>query len=121
MPPRASRAKKKDTEEDQDDNLKDVFDGELKKRRYGIRIDDDVEITVIAGNDILKVNGRLLSMKDEIELVDDEGKYIQIMADWVVAVRVIRHNRPLPEKDKELIKRPAKSKPKKASVDHAYN
>lgn len=104
-----------------DNDMDDVFEGELKKRRFGIRIDDDVEITVIAGNEIITVAGRLLSMKDEIELLDVEGRYVQIMADWVVSIKVLNHNRPLPEKDSELAKKPMKSKPKRASVDHAYN
>jgi hypothetical protein len=119
MPPKGSKSQNKK----QDDNkeLDDILVGELKSRRFGIRIDDEVEVTVIAGNEIIKVKGRLLSMKDEVELVDEEGNYNQIMADWVVAIKVIKHNRPLPENDKELSKKPPRAKPKKASVDHAYN
>ncbi len=118
MPAKKPRQNKKEVE---DNDLNDILDGELKKRRFGVRIDDDVVITVIAGNDIVTVKGRLLSMKDEIELVDEDGNYNQIMADWVVAIKVLKHNRPLPEKDNELVRKPPKAKPKKASVDHAYN
>ncbi|MCU0799539.1 MAG: hypothetical protein MUC62_07700 [Candidatus Thermoplasmatota archaeon] len=99
----------------------DVYKGEFKDRRYGIRIDDDIEVIVIAGNDVIKVRGRLLSMKEEIELLGEDGNYIQIMADWVVAIKVLKHNRPPPDQDQELIKKPpVKTKPKKPSVDHAY-
>jgi uncharacterized protein YxjI len=99
----------------------DVYQGEFKDRRYGIRIDDDIEVTVIAGNDVIRIKGRLLSMKEEIELLDIDGNYIQIMADWVVAIKVLKHNRPPPDQDQELTKKPTiKPKPKKPAVDHAY-
>jgi len=121
MPKKGTRSKKAQEEKGSEDDLKDIFDGELRSRRFGIRIDDQVEVTVIAGNEIIKVEGRLLSMKDEVELIGTDGNYIQIMSDWVVAIKVLEHNRPIPEKDKELVKRPVKSKPKKTSVDHAYS
>jgi uncharacterized protein YxjI len=121
MPAKKVREKKERMDEISGEDLNDIFDGELKKRRFGIRIDDEVEVTVIAGNEIITVKGRLLSMKDEIELVDEDGNYNQIMADWVVAIKVLRHNRPLPEMDQELARKTPKVKPKKASVDHAYN
>ncbi len=125
MPVKRSLDKDEEKEEElvgeENGDLEDVLDGELKNRRYGVRIDDEVVITVIAGNDIMSIKGRLLSMKEEIELVGDDGCYIQIMADWVVAIKVLKHNRPLPEKDKELVRKPIRTKPKKASVDHAYN
>ena len=121
MPSKATRTKRSHTLSKEEKDIEDRFDGELKNRRYGIRIDDDIEVTIIAGNDILKVRGRLLSMRDEIELVDEDGHYNQLMADWVVAIKVIGHNRPLPEKDQELIKKPTRTKPKRTSVDHAYN
>ncbi len=99
----------------------DVYQGEFKDRRYGIRIDDDIEVTVIAGNDVIRIKGRLLSMKEEIELLDIDGNYIQIMADWVVAIKVLKHNRPPPDQDQELTKKPpVRPKPKKPAVDHAY-
>ncbi len=121
MPSKPASGKRSKTLNKEINDMEDRFDGELKSRRYGIRIDDDIEVTIIAGNEILKKKGRLLSMRDEIEMVGEDGHYIQLMADWVVAIKVIVHNRPLPEKDDELIKKPARTKPKKASVDHAYN
>lgn len=109
------RSKKKE------DDYQDIFEGELKKRKFGIRIDDNVEITVIAGNELLVIRGRLLSMKDDLELVDEDGNYVKIIMDWVVTIRVLEHNRPRPDVDSELIKKSIKTKPKKANVDHAYN
>ncbi len=104
-----------------DDEFRDIFDGEIKARKYGIRIDDDLEITIIAGNELLTIKGRLLSMKDDIEIVTLDGNYQKIILDWVVAIKVIAHNRPTPDKDKEFAKKPIKAKPKKTSIDHAYN
>jgi hypothetical protein len=117
----AKRSAKTEEEKDESNNLNDIFDGELKKRRYGIRIDDDVEVLVIAGNDLIRIHGRLLSMKEDLEIVDNEGCYQKIIMDWVVGIKVIKHNRPTPETDTELIKKPTRTKPKKTSVDHAYN
>jgi hypothetical protein len=117
----AKRSQKTSKKEEVDDSLKDIYDGELKKRRYGIRIDDEIEVLVIAGNELIKIQGRLLSMKDDLEVVDKDGFYQKIIMDWVVGIKVLKHNRPTPETDKELIKKPTRTKPKKASVDHAYN
>ncbi|MFW3146672.1 MAG: hypothetical protein ACMUIE_07665 [Thermoplasmatota archaeon] len=117
------RGKKSEPEEapEEKEAVEDVFTGELKSRRYGIRIDDDIEVLVIAGNELIKVNGRLLSMKDDLELVDGDGRYVKIIMDWVVSIKVMNHNRPPPDKDTELSRKPMKMKPKKANVDHAYN
>ena len=117
----AKKSTKSTSKKDNEESNKDVYDGELKKRRYGIRIDDDIEVLVIAGNDLITIKGRLLSMKDDLEIFDKEGFYQKIIMDWVVGIKVIGHNRPSPDTDKELIKKPQRSKPKKSSVDHAYN
>ncbi|MCD6111406.1 MAG: hypothetical protein J7K08_07020 [Thermoplasmata archaeon] len=92
------------------DELSDVYDGPLKERRYGLRIDDEVEILYIAGNELRSIRGRLLEFKNDIELVDEEGYYHQITYDWVVDIKLLKHNRPPPSKDKELLsmKRPKK-------------
>ena len=116
----APRKEVVEAEVEEIDGLDDIFEGEFKQRRYGVRIDDDIEVIVIAGNDIIKIKGRLLSTKDELELVDSEGYYHKITADWVVDIKVIKHNRPPPDQDNEYVKRPIKTKPKKSSVDHAY-
>ncbi len=123
----ASRGKKKEPEQKEEekvpekDPLDDIFDGELKQRSYGIRIDDEIEIMIIAGNELLTLTGRLLSMKDDLEIVTDDDRYQKIIMDWVVGIKVLKHNRPSPDRDRELVKRPVKPKPKKTSVDHAYN
>lgn len=121
MPGKGSARRRKSEDAGESEELKDILDGELKNRRFGIRVDDELEITIIAGNELLTVKGRLLSMRDDIEMVDDEGHYIKVMEDWVVAIKVLKHNRPPPEKDLELAKKPQKPKVKKPSVDHAYN
>ena len=117
----AKRSTKTTQNKKENEKMKDVFDGELKKRKYGIRIDDDIEVLVIAGNDLITIKGRLLSMKDDLEILGEDGYYQKIIMDWVVGIKVINHNRPSPDADKELIKKPQRSKPKKTSVDHAYN
>ena len=106
--------------EEVDDNS-DIFEGPLKSRRYGLRIDDIVEVQIIAGNTLVTVEGRILSMRDDLELLDLDGFYHKIYMDWVVDIKLIEHNRPRPDKDPELVKRSVKPKVKKASVDHAYN
>jgi hypothetical protein len=117
----AKRSPKAAAKKEEAGPLDDIFEGELKKRRYGIRIDDDIEVMVIAGNEVITVKGRLLSMKDDLEIFDTDGHYHKIIMDWVVGIKVLKHNRPTPETDKELIKKPTRTKPKKTSVDHAYN
>jgi hypothetical protein len=117
----AKRSTKSTTKKEDNEPYEDIFDGELKKRKYGIRIDDDIEILVIAGNELITVEGRLLSMKDDIEVLGKDGHYQKVIMDWVVGIKVLKHNRPTPDTDKELIKKPQRSKPKKTSVDHAYN
>lgn len=111
-----SRGRKKEEED-----MEDIFDGPLKKRRYGLRIDDDVEVQVIAGNTLITVEGRVLSMKNDLEIIDSDGNYHKIFMDWIVDIKIIGHNRPRPENDPEITKKRVKQKPKKRVVDHAYN
>jgi len=121
MPPRRPRNKTIVEEpKGTDPKLLDIYDGPLKDRSFGLRVDDDIEISVIAGNSLINYKGRILAIKDDLELLDDEGSYHKIVMDWMVDIKLIRHNRPLPEQDPEMVKRPVKQKPKKASVDHAY-
>ncbi len=122
MSSKDAESKSKNVVVDDPNQLSDVLKGDLKDRRYGIRIDDDVEIVVIAGNDLMTVRGKLLSMKDDIEIIAEDGNYQQIMSDWVVSIKLLKHNRPPPDRDQELArKQPVKQKPKKISVDHAYS
>lgn len=119
-----ARQKKKDQpqapETMVDQPLPDRFDGPLRDRSFGLRIDDDIEVQVIAGNSLINMKGRVLSFKDDLEIVDEEGYYHKVVMDWIVDTRIIRHNRPPPDKDPELIRRPLKAKLKKPTVDHAY-
>ncbi|MBN1389987.1 MAG: hypothetical protein JXA22_05030 [Candidatus Thermoplasmatota archaeon] len=117
----AKKASKESEKPQEPGPLEDVFTGELKNRHYGIRIDDDIEVLVIAGNDLLTYRGRLLSVKEDLEMIGEDGLYQKIIMDWVVGIKVLNHNRPTPEKDAELVKRIPRTKPKKVSVDHAYN
>lgn len=112
--------KEEERSEDQG-SLDDVCTGELKTRHFGIRIDDDIELLVIAGNELIKIRGRLLSMKDDLEILGEDGLYQKIIMDWVVGIKVLKHNRPTPDKDNELVKKMPRTKPKKVAVDHAYN
>jgi len=116
----SSKEEKKQAEEETDDHS-DIFEGPLKSRRYGLRIDDIVEVQIIAGNTLITLEGRILSMRDDLELLDLDGFYHKIYMDWVVDIKIVEHNRPRPDKDPELVKRSIKPKVKKASVDHAYN
>lgn len=105
------------------DQFRDIYDGPLKDRRYGLRIDDEVEILYIAGNELRTIRGRLLEFKNDIELVDEEGYYHQITYDWVVDIKLLKHNRPPPSEDKELLsmRRPKKGTRRPPSTpDQAY-
>jgi hypothetical protein len=102
-------------------DITDHYSGPLRNRSYGLRIDDDVEIQIIAGNSLISVEGRILSFKDDLEIVDKNASYHKITMDWIVDIRLIRHNRPLPELDPEMVRKTVKPKLKKSSVDHAYN
>ena len=118
--PRKKPSKRTEKVEKHEEEYTDIFDGPLKKRRYGIRIDDEIEVLIIAGNTLITVVGKVLSMGDELELMDTEGFYHRIMLDWVVDLKVIRHNRLPRDKDPEMVKRPVRTKQKKTPVDQAY-
>ncbi|MBN1540383.1 MAG: hypothetical protein JW939_09585 [Candidatus Thermoplasmatota archaeon] len=115
------KAVKEEPMSEEEGLLEDVATGELKTRHFGIRIDDDIEVLVIAGNELIKVRGRLLAMKDDLEIIGEDGLYQKIIVDWVVGIKVLKHNRPTPDKDNELVRKMPRTKPKKAAVDHAYN
>ena len=118
--PRKKTIKNSEKMSDDIDKYPDIFTGPLKKRRYGIRIDDDIEVMVIAGNTVITIEGKVLSMGDELELLDIEGYYHRIILDWVVDLKIIKHNRLPRDRDPEFSKKPVRSKTKKISVDHAY-
>lgn len=95
--------------------------GKLKERRYGLRIDDDIEIFIVAGDMLRVVKGRVLNFKDGIQLMDEDGYYHKISYDWITDYKVIKHNRPHPIDDPEYKKTPKKAKtPQKPAFDRAY-
>ena len=105
----------------------DIFDGTLNKRRFGLRIDDDVVVYIVGGDLLRVVKGRVLEHKKGLHLVDEEGHYHRISYDWVTDIIVLRHNRPAPGEDPELRKKsPAQPRAKAAAApqgpptDQAY-
>ena len=97
------------------DPYADVYDGPLKDRRFGLRIDDDIEVLFMAGDIPKKIEGRLLRQSTSyLEILDSDGVYHLIHNDWVVMVTLKRHNRPYPSDDPELKK---KTRAKKKAED----
>ncbi len=102
-------------------NLDDVTTGPLKKRRYGLRIDDEVEVFIVAGDVLRVVKGRVLTYKDGLQLIDSDGYYHKVSFDWITDFKVLKHNRPHPSEDPEYEKRVKKQKQEpKPNVDNAY-
>jgi hypothetical protein len=101
--------------------FKDKTTGKLKERRFGLRIDDDVEVYVIAGDQLRVVKGRVLDYKKDLHLEDTKGHYHKISYDWVADIVVLSHNRPHPSEDPEF-RRPKEPEPvaQKPKQDHAY-
>ncbi|MDG6224426.1 MAG: hypothetical protein QCI82_02825 [Candidatus Thermoplasmatota archaeon] len=120
MPKRTKKDEEVVTQDNESDPFPDVHKGPLRDRSFGLRVDDDIEVQIIAGNSLISMRGRILSLKDDLEIVDEDGYYHKVVMDWIVDTKVIRHNRPSPEKDPEMIRRPLKAKLKKPLVDHAY-
>ncbi len=100
---------------------KDKTNGKIKERRFGLRIDDDVEVYIIAGDQLRIVEGRVLDYKKDLHLLDNEGYYHKISFDWVADIIVHRHNRPHPSEDPEY-QRKKEPEPviEKPPQDHAY-
>ncbi|MCK5773499.1 MAG: hypothetical protein KAH57_06895 [Thermoplasmata archaeon] len=105
----------------EEENISDIFNGPIKERRYGLRVDDEVDVTVIAGNTLMNVEGRVLAFNDDMEIVDVDGFYHRIIMDWVVDIKIKKHNRPPQNLDPEFSKRPPRAKAKKTHVDQAYS
>jgi hypothetical protein len=100
----------------------DQTTGKIKERRFGIRIDDDVEVYIIAGDQLRIVKGRILDYKKDLHLEDDKGLYHKISFDWVAEIVVLGHNRPHPSEDPEY-QRKKEPEPviEKPPADHAYS
>ncbi len=102
----------------------DVTTGKIINRKYGLRVDDEIEVYIIAGDMLRIVKGRVLDHKKDLHLVDDDGLYHRISFDWVADIVVLKHNRPHPSDDPEF-KRHKEPKvkpnvPKPPPLDHAY-
>ena len=88
--------------------FQDKFTGKLKDRRYGVRIDDDIEVYIVAGDTLRVVKGKVLNYKDGIHLIDQDENYHKVSYDWITDYIVLRHNRPHPFEDPEYEKKPVK-------------
>jgi hypothetical protein len=102
--------------------FKDKTTGKIRERRFGIRIDDEVEVYIIAGDQLRIVKGRILDYKKDLHLLDENDFYHKISFDWVADIVVLSHNRPHPSEDPEL-KKPKAPQPvvEKPPEDHAYS
>lgn len=98
----SSRRYRKENEETE---YEDITTGPLKDRRFGLRIDDDVIVRIMAGDRPLVVEGRVLKhTTTALELIDTEGIYHWISNDWIIEVVLKKHNRPHPSDDPEYKK-----------------
>jgi hypothetical protein len=102
--------------------FKDKTTGKIKERRFGLRIDDEVEVYIIAGDQLKIVNGRILDYKKDLHLMDKDGYYHKISFDWIADIVVLSHNRPHPAEDPEY-QRKKEPEPtvEKPPQDHAYS
>ena len=112
---------------EEEDQMVDIFDGPMARRRFGLRVDDDVIVYIVGGDILREVKGRVLEHKKGLHLVDEDGFYHRVSYDWVTDIIVVRHNRPNPTEDPEFKRRPVpqpKTKGAKAqqavTADHAY-
>lgn len=102
--------------------FQDKTTGKIRERRFGLRIDDDVEVYIIAGDQLRVVKGRILDYKKDLHLMDENGLYHKISFDWVAEIVVLAHNRPHPSEDPELRKpKPQQPLIEKPPEDHAYS
>ena len=86
----------------------DVYNGDLLKRRHGLRRDDFVEILVdsrsITSDDETWLRGRLLSSgKSSIELLTQDGRIHYVARDIIAQIVLIAHTRPAYIDDKGLL------------------
>lgn len=116
MPRRKSKAK------GPGGKYRDKTTGKIKERKFGIRVDDEVEVYIIAGDQLRIVKGRILDYRKDLHLLDEDGFYHKISFDWVADIVVLAHNRPHPSDDPEYKrpKEPENEVQKAAPEDHAY-
>jgi hypothetical protein len=99
---------------------KDITTGKLSDRRFGLRIDDDVEVYIVGGDSLRVVRGRILDYKKDLQIIDEDGYYHKISYDWITDIVVLRHNRPHPSEDAELKREPPRFREKDITSDQAY-
>lgn len=100
----------------------DITTGKLADRRFGLRIDDEIEVYIIGGDRLRVVRGRVLDYRKDLQLIDEKGLYHRINYDWITDLVVLKHNRPLPEEDEEYAQ-PPPAEPEESREppeDHAY-
>lgn len=101
---------------------KDIVRGKLRERRFGLRVDDDIEVYIVGGDILRVVRGRILEHKNGLHLIDEDGHYHRISYDWVTDIIVLRHNRPHPSEDSEYQwEHPEEEPEEETPVDHAYS
>ena len=86
----------------------DIHNGDLLKRRHGLRRDDFIEILVdsrsIVSDDETWLSGRLLSSgKSSIELLTQDGRIHYIARDIIAQIVLVAHTRPAYIDDKGLL------------------
>jgi hypothetical protein len=120
----SSKSKSRGKKRGRPPKYSDVTTGKITERRYGLRIDDDIEVYIIAGDALRIVKGRVLDHKKDLHLEDEDGYYHRISFDWVADIVVLKHNRPHPAEDPEYKRKkdPVVNQPavKSPPQDHAY-
>jgi hypothetical protein len=103
-------------------NIKDITKGKLNERRFGLRVDDDIEVYIVGGDTLRVVRGRILEHKNGLHMIDEDGHYHRISYDWVTDIIVLRHNRPHPSEDSEYQWDTREEEPiEDTPIDHAYS
>jgi hypothetical protein len=103
-------------------NINDITEGKLRDRRFGLRVDDDIEVYIVGGDTLRVVRGRILEHKNGLHLIDTDGHYHRISYDWVTDIIVLRHNRPHPSQDSEYQWEHHEEEPiEEPPIDQAYS
>jgi len=90
------------------DEVADVVNGDLLKRRHGLRRDDFIEIlldarTLVEGADPW-IRGRLLSSgKSSLEILCDDGRTHFVARETIARILLTAHTRPAYIDDKDLL------------------
>lgn len=90
------------------EDVADVIDGDLLKRRHGLRRDDLIEIlmdarSLVEGHDPW-IRGRLLaSGKTSLELLGEDGRIHFVARDIIARIVLAAHTRPAYIDDKALL------------------